>query len=312
MPIRPSFLSVAVVALAFAFVAFRPAVAEAQLVPGTGQLIKGIGDDFEDAEWNFVTNWPKSSKNLDHRERYPSGKSANGLWYEGMKRGQPDYIRRVATPAEGLPGSEGSLVLRSMMTGIPNSPSYRMQQDDFIANVMYKVGGPISASRLPSTVTRVYLPSFEKWEKRTGPTFAYRLAVDPMGELPNKDRDEPNVYWPGMLIDFESTADGRTKEDKAFFRIRANSYGGDYRAKEITQTGWWTLGMSITSDGRVHYYARPGVEDLRPEDRLASQYPYGVRARSMRTFFFNVLSRDDGRTWSTEWIVDDPMVYVAR
>ena len=31
-----------------------------------------------------------------------------------------------------------------------------------------------------------------------------------------------------------------------------------------------------------------------------------------KTTLFNVLSGDDGKTWSTPWIVDDPSVYVAR
>jgi hypothetical protein len=70
--------------------------------------------------------------------------------------------------------------------------------------------------------------------------------------------------------------------------------------------------MSVTSDGMVHYYARPGVEDLTPADFITSQYPYGYRAEHFKTFFFNVCNRDDGRTWSTPWIVDDSYVYYIR
>lgn len=285
---------------------------QAQVVPGSGTKLDKVGDDFEDPAWKFIHNWPKSTKNIDESVRYPTGKTTNGRWYEGMKRGQPDYIVTVPTPEGGLAGSEKSLLLRSLMTGIPNRPSYRTQQDDFICNVMYRLGGKIHPSRSPSVVTRVYMPPFEEWEKRSGATFAFRLAIDPRSPLPKSDPTEPDTYWPGLLIDFRSTADGRTKEDTAYFRIRANRYGRDYQGPQITQTGWWTLGMSVTPDGQVHYYARPGVEDLRPEDRIASQYPYGARARYFRTFFFNVLSKDDGKTWSTEWIIDDPTVYVLK
>ena len=35
----------------------------------------------------------------------------------------------------------------------------------------------------------------------------------------------------------------------------------------------------------------------------------GHTAEKLNTFFFNVVTRDDGRTWSTEWIVDDPALY---
>jgi len=291
---------------------FSPAGAAAQLVPGTGRELEKVGDDFEDAEWKFVHNYPKSTKDIDEQRRHPMGKSTNGRWYEGQKRGQPDYIQRIPTPAGGLEGSEGALLLRSLYTGIPRMPSYRTQQDDFIANVMYRVGGTIHPSRGPSVVTRVFMPPFEEWEPRSGATFAFRLALDPVYPLPKRKRDDPDTYWPGLLIDFKSKKNSKRETDTAFFRMRANNQGRDYVGPEIKETGWWTLGMSVTADGRVHYYGHPGVEDLGPEDHIASHYPYGLRAKGFRTFFFNVLSGDNGRTWSTEWIVDDPKVYVAR
>ena len=46
------------------------------------------------------------------------------------------------------------------------------------------------------------------------------------------------------------------------FTVRAGSYGQDMRGPKITETGWWTLGMSFTRDGRVHYFAHEGVEDV--------------------------------------------------
>ena len=124
---------------------FIPGVLLAQLVPGTGQKIEHVGDNFEDPQWHYISNWPKSTEENNDRHNYPSGKSANGRWYEGMKRGQPDFIRRVPTPSGGLPGSEGSLMMRSLQTGIPGVPSYRTQQDDFIADTMYRLGRPISS-----------------------------------------------------------------------------------------------------------------------------------------------------------------------
>lgn len=296
------------------FFLLLPGVILAQLVPGTGKKIEQVGDDFEDPQWHYIGNWPKSTEENNERHNYPSGKSANGRWYEGMKRGQPDFLRRVPTPAGGLVGSEGSLMMRSLQTGIPGVPSYRTQQDDFIADTMYRLGRPIASGRMPSVVTRVYLAPFDRWERRSGATFAFRLACEPSNPKSRSRRDysnEPDTYWPGLLIDFHPKRGEKQPEDMASFRIRS-SRNGDYRGPAITETGWWTLGMSVTPDGMVHYYARKGVEDLTTEDRIASQYPYGFRAREMRTFFFNVLSGDDGKTWSTPWIVDDPSVYVAR
>jgi hypothetical protein len=40
--------------------------------------------------------------------------------------------------------------------------------------------------------------------------------------------------------------------------------------------------------------------------------PYGEPNRQMNTVFFNVMNVDNGRTWSTEWIVDDVEIFIAR
>jgi hypothetical protein len=54
------------------------------------------------------------------------------------------------------------------------------------------------------------------------------------------------------------------------------------------------------------------VDDLTIRDHIASHIPYGYRAEQFNTMFFNITSRDDGKTWSTPWIIDDPAVYVRR
>ena len=77
----------------------------------------------------------------------------------------------------------------------------------------------------------------------------------------------------------------------------------------LRQTGWWTLGMSFTPDGMTHFYASPGVDPLTERDHITTTKPYGHTAEMLNTFFFNIVSPDDGRSWSTEWIVDDPTLY---
>jgi len=287
------------------------------VVPGTGERIVQVGDDFEAEDWQYVPRNPKSSRDLDESPRLPSGVSQNGRWYEGMKRGHPDIVRRVETPARGLPGSTGALLLQTQRSGVPGFTSYRMQQDDFIADCNYRLGGAMPVWQSPSVVTRVFLPPVDLWENRTGPTFGFRLALTTTVTKPGRGRFatpqvEKETYWPGMFIEFQSKGQGGAQDDYASFRIRGDSRGGDFRGPQITQTGWWTLGMSVTADGMVHYYARPGVEDLTPADFITSQYPYGYRAEHFKTFFFNVCNRDDGRTWSTPWIVDDSYVYYIR
>jgi hypothetical protein len=115
-----------------------------------------------------------------------------------------------------------------------------------------------------------------------------------------------------MFIEFEAKEDNGLTYDTAYLRIRADNSGSDFKAKDITITGWWTLGMSFTPDGAVHYYAKPGVENLTQKDYLTTQFPYGYRCERLRTFFFDVCNGDDGRTWSTEWIIDDSSLYYIK
>lgn len=309
-------------AVAGGLIAACPLVATAQrpVVPGTGAEIVGVADDFEDPNWNYIPNNPKSTEDIDDNQRAPMGRSANGRWYEGAKRGHPDVVQRVLTPSGGLPGSEGALMLRSRDTGIPGRPSGKMQQDDFICNVQYRLKRPINITEIPSVTTRVYLPPVAEWEKRSGPHFGFRLALETtamieqeIGPLKLKRKSKGNeVYWPGLFIEFESKQQSKKEHDYAYLRIRSNSRGADFRGPQITQTGWWTLGMSVTPDGMVHYYAAPGVEELTEEAYITSQFPYNYRAERLRTFFYNICSIDDGRQWSTTFIVDDPKVYLVR
>lgn len=277
------------------------------LVPGTGVHAVQVGDDFEDPEWKFNFNGRKSSEELNGAKNGPMGRSVNGRWYEGLKRGYPDIARRVETPPDGPEGSEGALLLQSLRSGIPGRLTYRMQQEDFIADCNYRLRGSIPVHQNPSVVVRVFLPEFDKWEDRTGPSFGFRAAVDTIAWKEGSRKRE--TYWPGMMIEFASETDRRYKEDAAYFRIRANRRGMDLRGPKIEQTGWWTLGLSFTPDGQVHYFARPGLENLTAEDHLMSQYPYGYKAQRFKTFFFNVCNMDNGRTWSTPWIVDNCELY---
>lgn len=281
------------------------------LVPGTGQRVVQVGDDFEDEAWEYYPNLPKSSENLDDYQRVPGGVAKNGRWFEGILRGTPEVVKRVETPEGGLEGSKGALLLRSLHTGVPGRPSYGMQQDDFICDVSERLGGYIPIAQQPSFVVRVFLPPVSKWERRSGPHFAIRAAID----THTWEHEKGGRYWgrelyyPGMFIEFQTKEDTRLAYDTAYIRIRAADNGGDYKGPEIKQTGWWTFGMSFTRDGKVHLYGKPGIEDLTAEDRLASHYSYGFRCERFKTFFFNVCNADNGRTWSTPFIIDDPTLY---
>ncbi|MCH2181419.1 MAG: hypothetical protein MK108_05380 [Mariniblastus sp.] len=297
-----------------------PIAALGQVIPGTGTPLKKVGDDFEDPDWAYDLKLPKVYNHKEDTVSFngPGGQSQNGRWYEGSKRGQPDFIRRVSTPIGGLQGSQGALAISSIKTG-SSRPSYQQQQDDFIANVAPRIG-KLSASRSPSVVTRVWMPPVDEWENRTGCHFAFRIAAEtnyqprPSG-LFGRKTDETSDMWPGMFLHFNSKegkgATGK-EADNAFFWFKASNNGNQIRGPQVTTTGWWTLGISMSPDGKVHYYAKPGIEDLTAEDHVASAYPFGRRSLRMRNFFFNSCSGDDGKTRSTEFIIDDPTLYVVR
>ncbi|MFM8292226.1 MAG: hypothetical protein ACKOC4_11065, partial [Planctomycetia bacterium] len=146
------------------------------LVPGTGSLVKGVVDDFEDEKWKWYYNHPKSSEEQDKRMRGPLGKSANGRWFEGPKRGTPDVVKRVELPAPGLEGSSHGLLMASLNAGIPGRVTYQLQQDDLIFNLPRVTGRSMAVADNPSVVVRVYMPPFEQWERRSGPSFGFRAG----------------------------------------------------------------------------------------------------------------------------------------
>ncbi|MEM7312854.1 MAG: hypothetical protein AAF497_06855, partial [Planctomycetota bacterium] len=148
-------------------------VSAQNFVPGKGTLIDFVGDTFEEGDWNFVHNFPKSSREQDEQNRYPSGYSTNRRWFEGPERGQPDMMKLVETPDGGIEGSNYSLLARTRNSGIPGRLTFKVQQDDLIVDSVSRIGR-IPVQEMPSIVTRVWLPPAEEWENRTGPHFGFR------------------------------------------------------------------------------------------------------------------------------------------
>lgn len=284
--------------------AAAPAANAEPFVPGTGVKVSAVGDNFEDPKWGYIFNSDKASHEQDGEQRPPGGRSKNGRWYEGAKRGQPDYVRRIATPPGGLPGSRGSLMLATKYSGIPGQISGKQMQDDFLMGVETRLGKPIPATWHPSVVVRVFLPEFDRWEQRSGASFGVR--IDATGRTADGSV-EP--YWPGMFILFRH-AGKKYDHDHAQITIRARENGSDVPGPIIEEPGWWTFGISCTPDGQIHQYASPGVDDLTAEDHLYSSTPYNTKFLGFNNFFVNVANLDNGQNWSTPWTIDDPTVYV--
>lgn len=287
------------------FAASQHAQAGTPFVPGTGEFLKDCSDDFEDATWSYKYNHPKSSHEQDEQQRGPGGRSSNGLWHEGAKRGTPDLVKRVDTPPGGIEGSSGALLFATKNAGIPGKITNEQQQDDLLMLFDRRLGRSIQINWQPSCTVRVCLPPFDQWENRTGPSFGMR--ADCRGRNPDGSSE---AYWPGMFFLFRSANNRSIKEDSVKLTVRAGVRGNDLREKDITAPGWWTLGMSFTADGQVHYYASEGVDDLTSADYVTSQYPYGMKCQSFNNFFFNVANWDNGRNWSTQWVIDDPKIFV--
>jgi len=211
----------------------QPASAQRAVVPGTGSEIVGVADDFEHLEWGYTFRDPKSTEDIDEKQRGPMGRSNNGRWYEGIKRGHPDIVERVMTPAGGLPGSSGALLLRSKFTGIPGEPSDVMHQDDFVANVQYRLKRTLDVSEVPSVTTRVFLPPVNEWEDRSGPHFGFRLALETTAMIDKdvgfgvfkvtKEELGNEVYWPGLFIEFENKQETRKSVSWRSAHAAANS-----------------------------------------------------------------------------------------
>lgn len=290
------------------------------LVPGTGRAVPEVGDDFEDPEWSYSFNLPKVYNNGETtlNKNLPAGISANQRWYEGPKRGQPDVIERIETPPDGLLGSQGALLLQSFQTG-GSRPTHQQQQDDFVCNVVGRIG-KVPVAQSPSVVTRVWLPPLEYWERRTGCHFAMRASLETETQTiqagyrgRSSQVTQIDESWPGIFLNMEiknpNQAPGEDNPTRLYFWMKADQRGYAIQGPDLKQTGWWTLGMSFTPDGQVHYFARPGVEDLTVDDHIASSLPYSQKAVRFRNFFFNVCNGDNGRDWSTPFVIDDPTLY---
>jgi hypothetical protein len=277
------------------------------VVPGTGPRVAKTGDDFEDEKFVYYPQHPKSSWNIDDEVRVPGSSSSNNLWAEGAKRGTPDVVKRVPTPPGGIAGSKGAMMIRTLYSGVPGRPSNQDQQDDLLHNVQGQIGREIPVGWSPNVVCRVFIPPESQWERKNGASFAFRTGMN--GYTPDRDYDE---FWPGIFfyMQREKTAEGKIKASISAV-VRADEYGRDLPMMTFEPGTWCTLGISMPPDGRCSFFAKSGVEDLTADDHLGTYMCYNWRGTVFTTFFFNVMNFDNGRSWSTPWVIDNAFLHVA-
>ena len=276
------------------------------VIPGTGPRLSKTGDNFEDEKWVYYPQFPKSSYNIDEEVRAPGGISQNSQWVEGAKRGTPDVVKRVKTPPDGPPESKGAMLMQTLHSGIPGSPTDQVNQDDLLHNVQAKVGRIIPTAWSPNCTCRVYVPAVSQWERRLGPTFGFRTGM--YGYSQDGENEE---YWPGIFLEQNVHTVKGVKKERVIAVMRGDNWGRDIPSIGFAPETWCTLGMSFTGDGQCHFFARAGVEDLTDQDHIGSYVSYGYRAHTFETMFFNVINNDNGRTWSTPWVIDNVLLHVA-
>ena len=175
-------------------------------------------------------------------------------------------------------------------------------------------------------VVRVWMPPFKEWEHRSGSHFGIRSDVEGMVWKEKEDDEDGHrrprffrrgprrvrdSYWPGYFLEFrQATQPG--EKDRAFVICRCDEQGNEFMGPEITKTGWWTFGLSWTADGMTHYFAHPGVEPLTARDHIRTVKPYNADPQRVTTWFFNSINIDDGKTWSTAFVVDDPQLFYTH
>ncbi len=148
--------------------------------------------------------------------------------------------------------------------------------------------------------------------------FAFRAAVETtITETKNQflfssKEKKDEIYWPGLFIVRDTKKVDGQMVPTAHFRVRADRRGGDFMGPEIPTMGWWTLGISFTPDGLVHYFAKPGVEDTDSRRLHRHSHAVWIQGGRVRSFFYNVVNGDNGKDWSTDWIVDDPKFYIIK
>ena len=204
------------IVFAFAFPNFVLPV-HAQLVPGTGQQIMEVFDDFEDPRiGRYTLNLPKSSSNIDKTERHPSGFSANRLYLESMYRGTPDYVRRIETPAgSDCPEAKAPWSMQTLQSGIPGqSVAHISARRPDRGGSTVKLGYMMPVGMVASLLrARVFVPPFDKWERRHGSHFGFRAdctttitKTTSMGRIFKSVGSHKALeqYWPGFFIQLNS------------------------------------------------------------------------------------------------------------
>ena len=203
-------------------------------VPGTGEFLGDCCDNFEDPNWSYRYNHPKSSHEQDEKQRGPGGRSSNGLWHEGGKRGTPDLVKRVETPLGRHPRQHRRADVRHAQLR-HSRPHRQLAAAGRPADAVRPAAGPLDSDLLAAELhgSRV-LAAVRGMGKSHRP--AVRHAVPIARAATRTARVE--AYWPGMFLLFHSETN-RNIEDRTPPRFPSAA------------TGWATTFARSTSPSQV-------------------------------------------------------------
>ena len=198
-------------------------------IPGSGTTVK---------ELNFET-----TTQLTEKFNYGSGWAGAGFGLSGTQRGAPENISVIANPQTVT--SSGNQVLAFYSSDrdaswYSNNPSavgtnvYGSQDSEF-QDDFFMYGASWVAADTPSVMMHVFLPN----------------SLDQNGvtslRMPVK-YNSGTSSWPGIWCYGD------------ILRLRGpgrNDVQMDTNAANAGKNTWWTLGVSITPDGDIQYYATP-------------------------------------------------------
>ncbi len=216
-------------------------------LPGTGTSVKAV---------NF-----ENPSLLTQTFNYGAGWAGTGFGLTGTQRGAPEIVSVIENP-EVVPFSGNQvLAFRSQArdaawydanpsavgTGVYGSQD-KEDQDDF-----FMTGESWNALDTPSVMMHVFLPDPSSGG-RVVTSLRMTVKFDRNGTMTDS---WPGIWLYGSYINLR----GPGRND---IRIETNA------ANDGKDT-WWTLGLSITPNGDIQYYATPSYEtELTPEHFIGS------------------------------------------
>ena len=217
---RPHRLVVLGLVVAAAGTASLMAQFQYHAVPGRGQKATEVGDDFEEAEWTYIDNVPKSSTNLDRDDRLPAGISKNQRVYESTYRGQPDVIKQVPTSSRRTAGKQTCRCRCVRKCGRPR-PSQPPDAAGRSAGQPVVDPGTGSGFQVAEHRGSRVPPPIRAVGKTDRTTFGFRAELEggSMKMVSSKGwfskgqklKHKHEAYWPGFFIQFNSKSDGQNK-----------------------------------------------------------------------------------------------------